>query len=171
MLGVVLLIPNGANGQVWEVQGSAGTTVTDPGHSLAIGAGFSPTSRVTFQLTAERTHLSGGTRRDGDVISSIRGGTLLLGTAEVRVTPLGRDRIGPFVLGGVAAGVSHPNVNATFPGQVANDVRALVVGGGLQVPLRGGVALVAEGRFVFGADGPEGIVAVAPLRVGIGWRF
>ena len=171
MLAVVLLIPNGASGQVWEVQGSAGPTLTDPGHSVAIGAGLSPTSHVTFQLTVERTHLTGGTRRDGDLISSTRGGTLSLGTAELRVTPLGRDRLGPFVLGGVAAGVSAPNVTPTFPTRVTNDVRALVVGGGLLVPLRQDLSFVVEGRFVVGADGPEGIVAVAPLRVGVAWRF
>jgi hypothetical protein len=171
LMSFVVLSPAPAAGQTWEVQGSAGPTTTDPGHSVALGVGVSPTSRLTFLLTAERTHLTGGTGRDGDVFWRERGGTVYLGTAELRVTPWGRDRIGPFLLAGVSAGVSHPNVNAAFPTRVSNDVRALAVGGGLLVPLRHDVAIVAEYRFIYGTDGVEGIVAVAPIRAGVSWRF
>ena len=170
-LGVVLLIPNGANGQVWEVQGSAGPTITDAGHSVAVSAGLSPTSWLTILLAVERTHLSGGTQRDGNFVWGMRGGTFHLGTIEARIAPRGRDRFGPYVLAGMSAGVSRPNVNPAFPNRVTNDVRALAAGAGLLIPLRHDLSLVGETRFIFGSDGVEGIVAVAPLRVGLSWRF
>lgn len=47
--------------------------------------------------------------------TKFRGGTLLLGTAELRFAPLGRRRWGPFALAGVAAGQSRRNVNEISP--------------------------------------------------------
>jgi hypothetical protein len=165
------LLPGAAAAQVWEVSGSAGPTIVEAGHSVAVGAGLWPASRVSIVFTAERTHIAGGTRRTGNLISSVRGGTIYVGTAELRVTPLGRDRVGPFVVAGVAAGTARPNVNATFPTRVTNDVRAIVLGGGLQVPLRKHLAITADTRFIYGEAGIGGIVAVVPLRAGLTWRF
>ena len=162
--------PGVANGQSFELHGSAGPTMTDTGNSLAAGAGFSPTSRLTIVFDFERTHLSSRTSRNGGVVSSFRGGTLLLGTAGLRFEPFGRDRFGPFGVAGVAAGVSRPNVNDMFPGRVTNSVRAMFVGGGVHVPF-GALAVFADARIMVGSEGNEGIVAIAPARAGIAWRF
>jgi hypothetical protein len=119
----------------------------------------------------ERTHLLGRTIREGNTVSNFRGGTLLLGTAELRFAPLGRARVGPFGLVGVAAGVSRPNVNETFPNRISNNLRAAVVGGGINIPFNERLALVADARLMVGSEGIEGVVAVVPVRVGVVWRF
>ena len=168
---LLLLPPSLANAQSFGLYGSAGPTITDAGHSFAAGAGFSPTSRLSFVFSFERTHLSSRTGHDGNVVSNFRGGTLLLGTGEVRFAPLGHGRVGPFGLAGMAVGVSHPNVNDVFPDRLTNDVRAFFLGGGINVPLGDRLAVFADARMTVGAEGTEGIVAVAPLRAGVTWRF
>jgi hypothetical protein len=169
---LVLASPGAAHAQWLELYGSAGPTVTDPGYSLAAGAGLSPASRVTFVFGIDRTYLSSQIRTDDrGGASGFRGGTLWLGTAEVQVAPLGRSRLGPFGLVGIAAGVSHPNVSEHFPDRVIHDVRAMILGGGLLVPLSTQMNVIVDARMFVGAEGPEGIVAVAPIRAGIAWRF
>lgn len=167
----MLISPAAANGQSFNVHGAAGPTITDAGNSLAVGVGFSPLSQLTIAVDFERTHLASRTSRDGGTISTFRGGTLFLGTAELRYAPRGRDRIGPYGLAGFAAGVSHPTVNDVFPTRVSNDVRAMFVGGGVHVPLRDRLAVFADVRMMFGEEGIDGIVAVAPVRAGMAWRF
>ena len=171
MVLMVLLAPGVANAQSFALYGSAGPTIVDTGNSLAAGAGVSPTSRLSFVVAFERTHLSSRTSRDREVISNFRGGTLYLGTAEVRFSPFGRGRFGPFGLAGIAAGVSRPNVNAAFPTPVTNEVRAVFFGGGIDVPLSDRLTLFADARMTVGAEGNEGMVAVAPVRAGMAWRF
>jgi hypothetical protein len=168
---MLLISPGVANGQSFELYASAGPTITDTGNSFAAGVGVSPTSRLSIGFSFERTHLSSRTSREGNVVSSFRGGTLLLGTAELRFAPFGRGRFGPFGVVGVAAGVSHPNVNDMFPNRVTNRVGAMFLGGGINVPLGERFAMFADARMMFGAEGVEGIVAVAPVRAGIAWRF
>jgi hypothetical protein len=172
MCAVLLFIcPPTARGQSFELYGSAGPTITDAGHSLAAGVGVSPTSRLTLLVSVERTHLSSQIRREAGSVSHFRGGTYLLGTAELRFAPLGRGRIGPFAVAGFAAGVSRPNVNDIFPTPVTNGARAVYGGGGLLVPLGPRFTVFADVRMLIGAEGNEGLVAVAPVRAGVAWRF
>ena len=77
----------------------------------------------------------------------------------------------PYVLGGYAAGVSRPNVDEMFPHVVTNDARALFVGGGIQVPLGDRISAFGDIRMVFGVEGNEQILAFAPVRAGMAWRF
>lgn len=168
---VLLLAPGIADAQSFGLYGSAGPTITDAGNSFGVGAGLSPTSRLSFVFGFERTHLSSRTTRDRDTVSNFRGGTLSLGTAEVRFAPFGRGRVGPFALAGIAAGVSRPNVNDVFPDPVTNDVRAFFFGGGIDVPLGDRLSVFADARMTVGTEGYDGIVAVAPLRAGVVWRF
>ena len=82
------------------------------------------TSHLTFDFNVERTHLSTQISRDAPgVISSFRGGTLTLGTAQLRVSLFDSNRVGPYAIVGFAAGVSRPNVNEIFP-QPHNQRRA-----------------------------------------------
>ena len=164
-------IPCIARAQSFTVQGAAGATLVDSGYSLAGGIGYSPTSRLAVLFDVERTHLSSRVSSDGrGGFSSFRGGTLTLGSAQLRVTPFGRDRVGPYGLVGFAAGVSHPTVNEMFRNPVTNDVRAIFFGGGIHVPLQERLSFFADGRMMIGAAAGE-LLAVAPIRAGIAWSF
>ena len=160
-----------ASAQSFVLQGSAGPTIIDSGYSLAGGIGVSPTSHLTVLFDVERTHLSSRLSSDGrGGFAGFRGGTLTLGSAQLRVTPFGHDRVGPYGLVGFAAGVSHPNVNEMFADPVTNDVRAIFFGGGIYVPLQKRLSLFADGRMMIGAEAGE-LLAVAPIRAGVAWRF
>jgi hypothetical protein len=169
----LLLVASAASGQSIVLHGSAGPNITDAGHSLAAGVGFCPTSRLTVLFSVERTHLDSRVTRDsqGRVVSAFRGGTITLGAAEVRVTLLPPERLSPYVLGGFGAGVSRPHLNETFPIRVTNQARVLFAGGGLQVPLGERITVFGDVRMVFGVEGTEGLVAYAPIRAGVAWRF
>lgn len=173
MLSAILLAPPAmANGQTFSVHATAGPTVTDAGYSVAAGVGLSPSSRFTLGVNVERTHLVTQSTNDGPGGTSFfRGGTLTLGSAELQFVPLGRRRVGPYVLTGFAAGQSRPNVNATFPDAVTNDVFAGFVGGGVLVPVGERLSIFADARMMFGAEGVDGIFAVAPVRAGVSWTF
>jgi len=172
MCGVFLAFcPPAARGQSFELYASAGPTITDPGLSVAGGVGVSPTSQLTLFASVERTHLSSQVRRETNSTSYFRGGTYLLGSAELRFAPRGRERAGPYVMAGFAAGVSRPNVSEVFPTPVTNGARAVFGGGGLLIPLGQRVSAFADVRMLFGVEGSEGIVAVAPVRAGLAWRF
>ena len=168
---LLLACPPIATGQSFVLHGSGGPTLLDPGYSLAAGIGVSPTSHLSILFDLERTHLSSQSSSDGrGGFTAFRGGTMTLGTAQLRIVPLGRDRVGPYGLVGFAAGVSRPNVNELFPERVTNDVRAMFFGGGLQVPLRQRMNLFVDGRMMVGSEAGE-LLAVAPIRAGVAWRF
>jgi hypothetical protein len=169
----LVLVASPASGQSAVLQGSAGPTITDAGYSVAAGIGLSATSRLTVLFGVERTHLSSRFTTDslGRLTSAFRGGTVTVGTAEVRATLLRGDRVSPYLLGGFGGGVSRPHVNQTFPDRVTNQARVLFAGGGLHVPLGERLSVFGDIRMVFGAEGLEGIVAFAPVRAGVAWRF
>jgi hypothetical protein len=163
--------PRVAAGQSFLVQGSAGPTIIDAGYSFAAGAGVSPTPRLTFLVDLERTHLSTRLSTDGRRgVASFRGGVLTLAAAELRVSLFGGDRVGPYGVAGFAAGQSLPKVNEMFQDRVTNDVRALIFGGGIHVPMKKRLSLFADARMMIGAEAGE-LLAVAPVRGGVAWRF
>lgn len=168
-----LLMSGLARGQTLVLHGSGGPTITDAGYSLATGIGFSPISRLTILFGIEHTSLSSRFTRDsrGRVTSAFRGGAITFATAEVRAAIFRHDRLSPYGLGGFGAGDSRPHINEAFPTRVTNQARVLFVGGGLHVPLRERISVFGEVRMVLGAEGNEGIVAYAPVRAGIAWRF
>lgn len=167
---MLLGLPALAAGQAFDVHGSGGPTLVDRGYSLASGIGWLPLSHLQVGLNAERTHLPLRVRGDALGTSVFRGGTLTVGTIEAQVSLRARDRVTPYLLAGVAAGTSRPNVNERFPNAVRNDVRALFAGGGVLVPVRPALHLFADVRWMVGAEANE-ILAVAPLRAGLSWRF
>ncbi|MGE3508437.1 MAG: outer membrane beta-barrel protein [Vicinamibacterales bacterium] len=179
-LSLLLMHPVSAPAQ-FLVQGSIGPTIVDSGHnlsygfdpglSLAAGLGFSPTPRLTLAVEVERTIRADQLRTDarGDVFG-FRGGTLTLATAELRASLFGPDRVGPYGLVGVSAGVSQLRVTDRFPERVTHGVRALTFGGGLQVPLGARTHVFVDGRMIIGTEASE-LLAVTPIRVGLGWRF
>ena len=169
---LLLASPAVTSAQTFALQGSAGPTMTDPGHSVAAGLEFSPTPHVTFLVAFERTHLPSRIQTYDRVTSAFRGGTVTLVAPAVRLSLLGNDRVGPYGLVGLAAGVSRPNVTDLFPDQVSNEVRAPFFGGGIRVPLKNHVAFFAEARMmlVVGKE-VDDVFAVAPFRAGVAWRF
>ena len=168
---MLTVAPGMVRAQSLELFGSAGPTVHDVGHSVAAGAGFSPHRLLTLVFTVDRTHVESRTTRYPDGFSSFRGGTLYLGAAELRVAPFGRDRIRPYGLAGLAAGISRPNVNATFRDRVTNHVAGIFFGGGIHIPVTAQFSLFADGRLLVGGEGRDGMVAVLPIRAGASWRF
>ena len=169
----LLISPAVARGQTFMLHGAAGPTVTDAGYSLAAGVGFSPTSRLTFVFGGERTHLPSELRTYPEgVTAAFRGGTLTLATGEMRFAILDRHRVGPYVLAGLAAGVSRPNVTPIFPTPVTHDVVASSFGGGMLFPFGDNLAVFADARMmlVVGTDSDE-MIAILPIRGGIAWHF
>jgi hypothetical protein len=167
----LLLVSSTTSAQSLVLQGSAGPTLIDSGYSLAAGIGFTPNSRVTILFNVERTHLSSRFSSDGrGGGSAFRGGTMTFAAGELRASLRARDRVSPYVLGGFGAGVSRPNVNETFPEPVTNNVRAFFFGGGIHVPLRERVSVFADVRMIVGAEAGE-LLAIAPVRAGVAWRF
>jgi hypothetical protein len=168
---LLLAAPGVAKGQSLELFGSAGPTISDAGHSVAAGAGFSPHRLLTLVFAFDRTHLESRTKYYPDGFSNFRGGTLYLGSAELRVVPFGRARIGPYGLGGFFTGVSRPNVNGTFRNRVTNFAAGMFIGGGIHIPVNERFTVFADGRMMVGGEGREGMVAVLPVRAGASWRF
>jgi hypothetical protein len=159
-----------AHAQSAMLHASGGPTLVDRGYSLAGGAAWLPLSRLSVGVSVERTHLFTRVRGDGRSTSAFRGGTLTVGTAELQLSLFPRARWTPYLLAGGAAGRSRPNVNATFPAAVTNDVRAVFAGGGIHVPLGANLAVFADARMMVGDEANE-LLAVAPLRAGLSWRF
>jgi hypothetical protein len=89
----------------------------------------------------------------------------------MRFALLGRHRVGPYVLAGLAAGVSRPNVTPIFPTPVTNEVVASFFGGGMLFPLGDKVAVFADARMMLaaGTESDE-LIAVVPIRGGIAWH-
>jgi hypothetical protein len=170
---LLLTFPAVSSAQTVALHGSAGPTMTDPGHSLAAGLEFSPASHLTFLVDFDQTHLQSRIEtHERGVTSAFRGGTVTLVAPALRLSVLGNDRVGPYGLVGLAAGVSRPNVTDLFPNEVSHEVLAPFFGGGIQVPLRNHLAFFAEARMmlVVGKEADE-LFALAPFRAGVAWRF
>jgi hypothetical protein len=153
-----------------SIQAAAGPTVSDKGHNVSAAVGYSPISRVTIFLDVQRTHLSSRITRHERGLSAFRGGTMTAVSGEVRVGLWPVQRVTPYMLAGLGAGVSRPNVNATFPDPVTNDARFMFFGGGVHVPLRERLSVFGDARMLVGAEAGE-MLAMAPVRVGLAWRF
>ena len=181
LLCVLILVPMAASGQTFVLQGAGGFSVLDtahnlsygfdPGPHLGLGVGVSPWRRVSLVVEVERTHRASQLQTDarGNMFG-FRGATATLAVPQVRVSLFDPDRVAPYGLVGFAAGVSRLNVTAEFPNRVTHDVRALVLGGGLQVPVRERISIFADGRLFIGSEANE-IFALMPIRAGVAWRF
>jgi len=169
-----LLVPAVASAQSGapsvSLQAAAGPTLVDPGYNVSAAVGFSPLSRVTLFLDVQRTHLSSRTTRGDDGSSAFRGGTMTAVSGEVRVGLWPAHRVTPYVLAGLGAGKSRPNVNETFPVAVTNDTRFAFLGGGVHVPLRDGLSVFGDARILLGEEANE-LLVMLPVRVGVAWRF
>ena len=142
-------------------------TLVGGGNVLSAAFGYSPASRLELLVNVERNQVP--FQLYGS--SATRGGTLTFASGELRLALLPKDRVSPFVIAGAGRGVSRPNVNATFPDPVRNDLRVLYVGGGVRVPLRRGFSLMGDARCLLGLEGYDGVLGIWPVRAGVAWRF
>jgi hypothetical protein len=171
---VLILVPAVASAQsstpAVSIQAAAGPTLVDTGYHVSAGVGFTPISRFTLLVDVERTQLSSRISRNERGSSAFRGGTTTAVTGEARVGLWPARRATPYVVAGLGAGVSHPTVNETFPNRVTNDVRFILFGGGVHVPVRERLSLFGDVRLLVGAEAGE-TLAMIPVRVGIAWHF
>jgi hypothetical protein len=141
------------------------------GHTLSAGFGFSPISRLDFVVNVERDHLPFTRQTFSDVYSITRGGTLTAVSGELRASVLPPDRVSPYGFAGIGAGKSRPTVNDEFPTPVENDLRVVYFGGGLRVPMRGGLSIFGDARVMLAMEGADGFTGLWPARAGLVWRF
>jgi hypothetical protein len=141
------------------------------GHTLSAAFGFSPVARLDLVANIERDQLPFERQTFADGYSVTRGGTLTAVSGEVRVSALPPHRLSPYGFAGIGGGISHPTVNDVFPTPVENDLRVVYFGGGLRVPLRGGLTVFGDARVMLALEGDDGILGVWPVRAGVGWRF
>ncbi len=155
----------------FSVQAAAGPTLRGGGHALSASFGYAPASRLELIVSVERIHLPFEVTPLPRGVSTTRGGTMTFVSGELRVAFLPPERVWPFALAGVGAGVSRPTVNDQFPDVVKNDLRVLYVGGGVRVALGGGVGVWGDARAMLALEGNDGVMAVWPVRAGLTWRF
>jgi hypothetical protein len=178
---LLLLSPLAVTGQTPDTVGSgldrftlqvgAGPLWKSGGHTLSAGFGFSPISRIDLLVNVERDHLPFQRDTFGDVYSLTRGGTLTTVSGEVRASLLPPHRVSPYAFAGMGVGESRPTVNAEFPTPVENELRTVYFGGGLRIPVRGGLSIFGDARLMLAMEGNDGFSGVWPVRAGLAWRF
>ena len=149
----------------------AGPLLKSGGHTLSAAFGFSPISRLDLVVSVERDHLPFQRDTFSDGYSVTRGGTMTAVSGEVRASILPPHRLSPYGFVGIGGGRSKPTVNDLFPTPVENDLRIVYFGGGVRVPIRGGLSVFGDARAMLALEGNDGIMGVWPVRAGIGWRF
>ena len=155
----------------FTLQVGAGTLVNSGGHTVSAAFGFSPISRIDLVVNIERDHLPFQRDTFGDIYSITRGGTLTALSAEVRASVLPPHRVSPYGFAGIGGGISRPTVNETFPTPVENDLRIVYFGGGLRVPISGGLSVFGDARATLALEGGDGLLGIWPVRAGLTWRF
>jgi hypothetical protein len=177
---VVAFTPSVVNGQTtaesptlnrFSIEFGGGPLLQSGGHTVSAAVGFSPISRLDLLMNVERDHLPYQRDTFTDGYSITRGGTLTTVSGEVRASLFPPHRVSPYILAGMGGGLSRPTVNEAFPDFVENKLRVVYFGGGLRVPLRGGLVLFGDARAMMALEGNDGILGVWPVRAGITWRF
>lgn len=166
---LLTLIPGIAGAQ--SLQAAGGLTVKDPGTVVSAGLGFSPASRLDVVVSIERIHQPTRTEQFSGGTVVTRGGTMTFLAGEIRASLLPPGRVTPFVVAGLGAGVSRPNVNSQFPDAVQNDLRVIYAGGGIRIPAGPHFSVTADARIMLGIEGSDSLVATWPIRAGVIWRF
>ncbi len=181
VLLLLVLIPAAVTGQPadtarpgldrFSLQVAAGPLLKSGGHTLSAAFGFSPVSRLDLVVNVERDHLPFQRETFSGGYSITRGGTLTAVSGEVRASLFPPHRVSPYGFAGMGGGVSRPTVNDAFPTPVENDLRVVYFGGGLRVPITGGLTVFGDARVMMALEGADGILGVWPVRAGVGWRF
>jgi hypothetical protein len=181
VLSFLVIIPRVVTGQTpdtarpaldrFTLQAGGGPLLKSGGHTLSAAFGFSPISRIDLLVNIERDHLPFQRETFSGGYSLTRGGTLTTVSGEVRASVLPPNRVSPYGIAGIGGGVSRPTVNDAFPTPVKNDLRIVYFGGGLRVPVRGGLTIFGDARVMLALEGRDGLLGVWPVRAGVAWRF
>lgn len=155
----------------FTLQVGAGPLLKSGGHTLSAAFGFSPISRLDLVVNIERDHLPFQRETFSGGYSITRGGTLTSVSGEVRASVLPPHRPSPYGFAGIGGGVSRPTVNDEFPTPVENDLRVVYFGGGVRVPIRGGLTVFGDARAMLALEGDDGLLGIWPVRAGLAWRF
>ena len=151
------------------LEGAAGLTL-QRGDVQSASAGFSPVPWLTLLVQGERFHVP--TRvsyfQNGSSIS--RGFTTLVLGGEVRVTAPMSARVSVYTGLGMGAGRWGSNVNEHFQRRDRGPVRAVYLGGGVRVRMRGNLSAVVDARLAI-AGGGESVIGYVPIRGGLAWDF
>ena len=164
--GIAAAQTSTGNDPRFSVQFAAGPTLIDGGHSLAAGFGFAPIPQLTFVATAQRDHLDFRLTP----ANAFRGGTIRTLSGEVRYEPLPRLRVSPFVTAGMGWGESEPNVAGPFLNPRTNRAETIFAGAGIRIPINRQLSLIGEARLMLVDEGTE-VSGLAPVRVGVAWKF
>jgi hypothetical protein len=149
----------------------AGPLWNSGGHTVSAGFGFSPISRLDLMVNVERDHVPFQRESFSGGYSLTRGGTMTAVSGEVRASVLPPHRVSPYGFAGLGGGRSRPTVNDEFPTEVENDLRVVYFGGGLRVPVRGGLTIFGDARVMLALEGDDGFSGFWPVRAGLAWRF
>jgi len=156
------------------IQGTAGTNINVGGDSQSVSAGLSLGEHLEILVSGERIYVPTKVSHFANGGQSVtRHGTATFISGEVRWAPFTFRRVSPFVLAGAGAGTSRLNVNEHFPDPVSNNARLFFVGGGVRVPVTGGLSVVADLRTVLQVEDNDdaSVFLFAPVRAGVAWRF
>lgn len=170
VLSFLVIMPRVVTGQTpdtarsgldrFTVQVGAGPLLQSGGHSLSAAFGFSPISHLDLVVNVERDHLPFQRETFTGGYSITRGGTLTTVSGEVRASLFPPHRVSPYGFAGMGGGVSRPTVNEAFPTPLENDLRAVYFGGGVRVPVRGGLTIFGDARVMMALEGRDGILGV-----------
>lgn len=155
----------------FSLQVAAGPLVKSGGNTVSAGFGFSPFSRIDFLVNVERDYLPFERDTFTDGYSVTRGGTLYAVSGEVRASVFPPHRASPYAFAGMGTGKSRPTVNETFPTPIENDLRIVYFGGGVRVPISGGLSVFGDARVTLALEGNDGLLGIWPVRAGLAWRF
>ena len=156
----------------FSVEATAGPQVYYTGHALSVAFGFAPSRSLTLLVTAQRSHTEDEVDFFVDGYGAERGTTEQFIAGELRYAFFPRKRVAPYLLFGVGAGTSQPNVSELFPDKRERNIGVVFYGGGVRIPVRPWLDALVDLRLIMAAEGRSDYFGVQmPVRAGVAWRF
>ena len=156
----------------FSVEATAGPQVYYAGYALSVAFGFAPSRSLTLLVTAQRSHTEDEIDFFVDGYGAERGTTEQFIAGELRYAFFPRKRINPYLLFGIGAGTSQPNVSELFPDKRERNIGVVFYGGGIRIPVRSWLDAVVDARLIMAAEGRSDYFGVQmPVRAGVAWRF
>ena len=155
------------------LEATAGAT-TGGGFVASVSAGVAPASWLMLLVQGESFHEptrhSTWIADQGYGTSATRGFTTFVLGGEVRVIAPGARRVVPYVALGIGAGTWQSNVDEYFSRRDRGPIVTGQAGGGVRIPLRRHLSLVADARFALGVSS-DSVIGYVPIRGGVAWDF
>lgn len=160
-------------GRRGTLEGTAGTTL-DGGFVVSASGGVAPASWLMLLVQGESFHVP--TRHStwvadyGYGTSATRGFTTFVLGGEVRVIAPVARRVVPYVALGISAGTWQSNVDEYFGERDRGRIVTAHAGGGVRIPVRRHLSLVADARWALGVS-YDSVIGYVPIRGGLAWDF